>query len=207
MEYNNKMSPLILPEYGRNVQQMVDICIKIKDKEECEKCAKSIVKIMQNVSPEHKKNENGDNVYWDHLAVMSNFSLDINFPEGTITKDKISSKVIKTPYQGHFIKFKYYGHLIEDLISKVVTLPIGEERKYLEYQTALHMKKLYLSWNKDNVDDVKIFKDLFEMSDGQIMLTPENCILNVSSSMLLDNKAKSKMKNKKNNKRKQQIVQ
>lgn len=201
MKYNNKLKPLVLPEYGRNVQQMVDHCLTIEDKEEREICAKSIIKTMQSVAPEHKKNGEGASVYWDHLAVMSNFSLDIDFPEGTITEDKIKGKIGKSPYQSHHIIYKCYGHIVQELIKKVIDMSEGDDKRNAEYQTAIHMKRLYMTWNKDNVEDIKIFKDLYELSEGKIMLTPENCKLNINPNSIEKGTSKLRARRGTNNRR------
>lgn len=196
MERYNKPKELILPEYGRNVQQMVDHCISIEDREERQNCARSIVRTMSSVSPSHSKNDN-ENIYWDHLAMMSNFLLDIDYPKGTITKEEINTKANKAEYQNNRIRYRYYGNIIESMIAKIVDMPDGPERQKLEYLIALQMKKSYITWNKDNVEDIKIFKDLYELSNGRIVLTPENCELQISNSNSdKSNKGRSK-KNKK----------
>ena len=99
---------------------------------------------------------------------------------GTITKEAIQHEAQKPEYPGHFIKYRYYGHFIEGMIQRVCAMEMGPERAAAEYFIALQMKRDYMTWNQGNVEDIKIFKDLFELSDGQILLTPENCKLNIN---------------------------
>ncbi len=195
MEYNSKLNPITLPEYGRHIQKMVEYAISIEDREARNRCARTIVRTMMGLAPERRESPDSDQVYWDHLALISKFQLDIDFPEGTITQEKLESKPERTPYVANRIRFRYYGHIIEGMIKKACTMPMGRERASLEYFIATQMKRSYMTWNSDTVDDVKIFKDLFELSEGQIMLTPENCKLNINPNSI-DRGGKQKVSKK-----------
>lgn len=196
MKYNNKLEPLILPEYGRNIQQMVEHCLAIENREERQSCAETIVKTMKKMSPD-KGNDGSDMLaYWEHLSIISGFKLDVDYPEGVLTQEKIKAKVPKPSYQKNDIYYKCYGNNIERLIDVIVEMPEGEDRRQAEHEIALNMKKFYLAWNKDFVEDVKIFKDLYELSKGKIMIAPDSCILNVNTS------SQSKKNHKKNNTKK-----
>lgn len=175
MSQYHKQTPIIMPEYGRNVQNMVAHAITISDREARNRCAQHIVRTMMGLVPERREHPDSDQVYWDHLALISNFELDIDYPEGTITQEKLISKSQPMPYVRHHIRFRYYGHLIEGMIRKACEMPVGRERATLEFFIATQMKRSYMTWNSEIVDDLKIFKDLYELSQGQIMLTPENC--------------------------------
>lgn len=181
MEYNSKLKPLILPEYGRNVQQMVEHCLTIEDRQERQSCAESIVRTMKKMSPEKSKEAGDMLAYWEHLSIISGFKLDLDYPEGTLTQERIKAKANKPPYQKNDIYYKCYGNNIERLIDIVVEMPEGEERTKAEYEIALNMKKFYTAWNKDFVEDVKIFKDLYELSKGRIMIAPDSCVLNINT--------------------------
>lgn len=193
MEYNNKLEPLILPEYGRNVQQMVEHCFSISDRKERQICAETIVKTMKKMSPDKGRDGSDMLAYWEHLSIISGFKLDVDYPEGILTQEKIKGKVPKPSYQKNDIYYKCYGNNIERMIETVVSMPEGEERSQAEYEIALNMKKFYLAWNKDFVEDVKIFKDLYELSKGKIMIAPDSYVLNINT-----NNA-TKKSNKKNN--------
>lgn len=169
-----------MPEYGRNIQNMVRHCMSIEDREERNRCAREIVRTMATLLPEKSQGAGHELSYWDHLAIISNFELDIDYPEGTITRERIDLKAEKPEYPGSLIKYRYYGRLIEGMIQRVCAMEQGPERAAAEYFIALQMKRDYMTWNQDNVEDLKIFKDLFELSDGQILLTPENCKLSIN---------------------------
>ena len=180
MEYNNQLPAITLPEYGRHIQNMVTYCKRIEDRKERNACARSIIQAMEAIVPERGASIDKKTIYWDHLAIISGFELDVDYPEGTITQEEILLKTEKPAYPGHFIKYRYYGHFIEGMIQRVCQMEQGPERAAAEYFIALQMKRDYMTWNQTHVEDLKIFKDLFELSDGQILLTPENCKLNIN---------------------------
>lgn len=177
MEYNSKLNPIVLPEYGRNIQNMVQHCIGIENREKRNKAALQIISTMRTLSPSHLESEGAENIYWDHLAIISDFKLDIDYPEGTITEEKVKAKIERLPYESNNVKFRYYGQIIEGMVKEIASMEMGKHRAMLEYFIALQMKRAYMTWNRDTVDDLTIFKDLFVLSDGAIMLTPENCKL------------------------------
>lgn len=182
MDYNNKLEHIRMPEYGRHIQRMVDFALSIEDRTRRNAVAHSIVQTMRGLAPSMADGE-GDHVYWDHLAMISDFRLDVDYPEGTITEERYNLKMERPPYTQHRIAYRYYGRIIEDMIKKACEMPLGMERAALEYFIAVQMKRGYMTWNTEIVDDLKIFKDLYELSEGQIMLTPENCkiVLNPNS--------------------------
>lgn len=181
MNYNSKMEPLAIPEYGRNIQNMVNHCMTITDREERNKCAQSIIVIMGNMFPERRENNDSKHILWDHLAIMSGFKLDIDYPMVIISKELLERKPQSVPYSDNDIVYRHYGHLIQEMIQKACSMEQGEERHALELFIANQMKRSYLTWNKDAVDDYKIFKDLYELSEGRIELTEDTCRLSVSN--------------------------
>lgn len=195
MDNKYKQSPIAMPEYGRHIQNMVNHCMTIEDRETRNRCARLIVRTMSGLLPERREHPNSDQVYWDHLALISNFQLDVDFPEGSITAEKFHSKPEKVPYSDSRVRYRYYGSIIEGLIRKVRTMEQGPKRASLEYFIALQMKRSYMTWNNDTVDDLKIFKDLFELSEGEVMLTPENCRLSINPNSI-DRLGKQKVSKK-----------
>lgn len=177
MDYNNKLEAIRVPEYGRHIQKMVDFVIALPDRERRNRIALSIVRTMRGLAPELAETPSGEQIYWDHLALISDFKLDIDYPEGTLTRERLDVAIEKPSYTTHRIRFRYYGRLIEGLVQEVCKMPMSRERAELEYFIALQMKRGYMTWNSEVVDDLKIFKDLYELSEGQILLTPENCKL------------------------------
>lgn len=174
LTYNTGKPRLILPEYGRNIQQMVDHCLTIEDRDERTRCAHTIVAAMLKLFPKIKEQENYQQKLWDHLAIMSGFRLDIDAPVEMISSDPHDSKPERVPYSGHHIRFRHYGKDIELMIARIIAMPEGSERNELTLLVANHMKKLLLTVSKDGVEDEKIFRDLADYSHGEIRLDPQS---------------------------------
>ena len=170
LQYNTQKEKLILPEYGRNIQQMVDYCVAIPDRDERTRCAYTIIQIMGNLFPQIRDSDDYKHKLWDHLAIMSDFKLDIDFPYEVVTKENLESKPQKVEYKLEHIKYRHYGKLIEMMIDEACKYPDGEEKDALVSLIANHMKKLIFSINKDGVEDEKILKDLYHYSKGKISL-------------------------------------
>lgn len=173
LTYNTGKPRLILPEYGRNIQQMVDHCLTIEDRDERTRCAHTIVAAMLKLFPKIKEQENYQQKLWDHLAIMSGFRLDIDAPVEMISSDPHDSRPERVPYSGHHIRFRHYGKDIELMIARIIAMPEGSERDELTLLVANHMKKLLLTVSKDGVEDDKIFRDLADYSHGEIRLDPQ----------------------------------
>ncbi len=172
LTYNTQLKRLILPEYGRNIQQMVDHCLTIEDRGERTECAHAVVKAMGILFPALKDGDNNKKL-WDHLVIMSNFELDVDFPCEVATAESFTSEPDAVPYPSTFIHFRHYGGIIERMIAKAAAMDEGEERDALIFYIANQMKKLMLQVNKDGVDDARIFRDLADYSRGKILLDPE----------------------------------
>ena len=173
MEYNTQQRKLPLPEYGRSVQNMVDHALTIEDREERQRCANTIVNIMGGMFPHLRDVDDFNHKLWDHLAIMADFKLDIDYPVEVVKKESLEIKPDRIPYSQNGIQYRHYGRFIQDMIQVAVDYPEGEERKQLISMIANHMKKDYLNWNKDGVEDQKILDDLYELSGGKIRLSPE----------------------------------
>ena len=183
-DYNTQQKKLIMPEYGRNVQQMIDHCVSIEDREERTRCANTIINIMGNLFPHLRDVDDFKHKLWDHLAIMSDFKLDIDYPYEIIRKENLRTKPDRIPYTLTPIRYRHYGKTLERMIKKCEDYPDGPERDQLISLLANHMKKSFLTWNKEVVDDDKIFKDLREYSHGIIDLSPETFRLKESKEFL-----------------------
>ncbi len=170
LKYNSQQEKLILPEYGRNIQQMVDYCVTIEDREERTRCAYTIIQIMGNLFPQIRDSEDYKHKLWDHLAIMSDFKLDIDFPYEIVKKENLVTKPQRIPYKLEHIKYRHYGKIIELMIDEACKYPEGKEKDVLVSLIANHMKKLIFSINKEGVEDEKILKDLKHYSKGKIDL-------------------------------------
>lgn len=172
LSYNTQLKRLVLPEYGRNIQQMVDHCLTIEDRDERNRCARTIITSMGNLFPELRDSEDSRHKLWDHLAIMSDFKLDIDYPYEVIQPDNLSSRPAPLSHDPKWISLRHYGSLIPGMIDKASAMEEGPERDALVLLLANHMKKLMLAVNKDGVDDAKIFADIARMSRGAIRLDP-----------------------------------
>lgn len=172
LEYNTQLKKLVLPEYGRNIQKMVDYCQTIEDREERTRCAYAIITAMSNLM-QLQKNSGALNKLWDHLAIMSNFNLDIDYPTEIILQESLNSQPEAINYQNRDFSFRHYGKYLEQMIYSATQYPEGEERDALILLIANHMKKTMLAVNPDGVEDERIFRDLADMSHGAIRLNSE----------------------------------
>lgn len=174
LEYNTQIPPMPLPEYGRNIQRMVDYAMTLEDKEERTRCAQAIIQIMGNLFPHLRDVSDFKHKLWDHLAIMSDFKLDIDYPCEPVRRDNLLTKPEKVPYESHRIKVRHYGFLAEALIDEAVKMEEGEEKTELVRMIANHMKKSYYSMNHEIMEDKKVFDDLRELSGGKIDIKEED---------------------------------
>ena len=176
MEYNTQLKKLILPEYGRNVHNMVNYCLNVEDKEQRTKCAYSLIDIMGNMFP-HLRNVNDfKHILWDHLAIMADFKLDIDYPYEIIKKEELIAHPQQIEYSRPTMKYRHYGKTLERMIDCAVEMPEGEEKDHLISLLISQMKKSYTQWNRE-IDDAAILEDLYELSDGKIKLNPETYVI------------------------------
>ena len=173
MDYNTQRSKLPLPEYGRNVQQMVDYALTVEDKEERNTVVKTIISVMGTLNPHLRDQPDFKHKLWDHLAVMSDFKLIVDSPYPDPSREKLNEKPRPVPYAPIRLKHKHYGRVIQSMVTAATKLEDGEEKDYLVYAIANQMKKSYLTWNKESVTDDLILRDLAEFSEGMLKLNPE----------------------------------
>ncbi|MDR1779454.1 MAG: DUF4290 domain-containing protein [Tannerella sp.] len=177
MKYNTAKDRLLLPDYGRNIQDMVNHCMTIKDRDERNLCANSIINIMGNMFPHLRDINDFKHILWDHLAIMSDFKLDVDYPYEVVKKENLYKRPPRLDYGKTSFRYRHYGKILEQMIKKAKELEPGEERDALVNLLANHLKKSFMTWNKDTVTDRKILKDLYELSDGTFSLSEENCKL------------------------------
>lgn len=173
MEYNTQQRKLPLPEYGRSIQNMVDYALTITDRAERQRCANTIVGIMGNMFPHLRDIDDFKHKLWDHLAIMADFKLDIDYPVEVVKKESLEVKPDRIPYKQTRIRYRHYGRFIQDLIDQAASMEDGERKKELLTLIANHMKADYVTWNnKDGIEDQKIFDDICVLSGGKINLAP-----------------------------------
>lgn len=173
MKYNTEEKRLAMPDYGRNIQNMVDHCLTIADRDERTRCANTIISIMGNMFPHLRDVNHFKHILWDHLAIMSDFKLDIDYPYEVIKKEELYVRPQCLPYPKHDIRYRHYGKTMELMVQEASKMEEGPLRERLLQLLATHLKLDYLLWNKDSVDDEKIFKDMEELSQWKIKIDPE----------------------------------
>lgn len=197
LPYNTDNAPIVLPEFGRNVEGLVNFCCDIEDREERTRCAYALVDVMANLFPE-LVGEGGDlSQVWDQLNIMSRFRLDIDFPCDVITQERMNPKPDRIPYTAGAMRYRHYGKNIEKMISTVADMEDGAEKDLLISMIAHHMKKLMLTHNKEGVDDAKILRDLAEYSGGKINLDPTKYLLHEYKEIEVVTPGKNNKKKKK----------
>ena len=171
MDYNTQRNKLIIPEYGRNIQKMIEQCVAIEDRDKRSKTAEVIVNVMgQMTAKGGKEPSDFKQKLWDHLHIISNFELDIDSPYPPPDKGILASKPNKVEYSDGRIRYRHYGKNIEAIIEKAVAYPDGEEKNALILTIANHLKKSYLNWNRNSVDDELILKHLEDLSHSDLKL-------------------------------------
>ena len=170
LEYNTERTGLIIPEYGRHIQKMVDQAVGCPDKKERNKMAKAIIGVMGNLNPHLRDVPDFQHKLWDQLFIMSGFILDVDSPFPKPSKEIFEEKPEKLNYPQNHPKYRFYGNNIKKMIDVATNWEEGEMKKELIYVIANHMKKCFLKWNKDSVDDEIIFNHILELSNGKIKI-------------------------------------
>ena len=170
LDYNTQRERIKLNEYGREIQQMVDYCVTIPDREERQACAEAIIDTMRKMNPSDQNINDRMQTLWDHLALMSDFKLDIDYPVEITTAEQMASKPEPVAYPNTRIPVRHYGRALFELFETLKTMEPGEERDTLVRMTANQMKRCLLLWGHGNGDDEKVADDLARFTDGIIQL-------------------------------------
>lgn len=200
MEYNTTRPKMIIPEYGRHIQKMVDYATNIEDKEERNKVARAIISVMGQLNPHLRDVQDFKHKLWDHLFIMSDFNLDVDSPYDRPEPEILTRKPDQLNYPANKIRYKHYGKIIENMIKKAVTLENPEERMAFTMAIANLMKRTYLNWNSDSVNEDVIISDLRELSNGELTL-PQGFEFEATNDILARNTSSNKKKKKQNNQR------
>ena len=190
LEYNSDRPDLIIPEYGRHIHLMVEQTIEIKDKDERNKKAKAIISVMGNLNPHLRDIPDFQHKLWDQLFIMSNFKLDVDSPFEKPEEELLSKKPEPMAYPNNSPKYRFYGNNLKKMIDAANNWDEGQMKDALIYNIANHMKKCFLNWNKDTVDDNVIFDHLNELSEGKLSVKEELLPL-TSTEILLKMKSKN----------------
>lgn len=172
MDYNTQRPKLLLPEYGRIVQEMVDYAKTLPEKTQRQACAEAIVGVMASFASGRRQQPDFWHKLWDHLALMANYELDIDYPYEIVRRTD-QARPTRLPYSQTRIRYRHYGHLIEELTRKLKEMPEGEERSQLAWLVAGQMRRSLNDWNKDALSDRKVAADLAAYTDGVVRITAD----------------------------------
>jgi len=170
LDYNTYRERLLMPEYGREIQKMVDYAVSLTDKAERQSCAQEIIRMMETKVPELHDNADFEQTLWDHLYLMSHKQLDIDWPFDVTTAEKFQNKPNAIPLPQEGMRMRHYGKLLEQLFEKLKSMPEGEERDALAFYTANQMKRNLMTWGHGSMSDEKVADDLARFTDGVIQL-------------------------------------
>lgn len=170
LEYNTEREHLIIPEYGRHLQKMISFAKAIESKEERNKVAKSIIAVMGNLQPHLRDVPDFQHKLWDQLFIIADFDLDVDSPYPLPNKEELFQRPGSLPYPQNHPKYRFYGNNIKTMIDVAITWEEGDLKDALVYTIANHMKKCFLNWNKDTVEDDVILAHLAELSNNQLQL-------------------------------------
>lgn len=197
MEYNTARQDLKIPEYGRAIQQMVDHCKTLNDKQDRQDFAEVIIDKLGILNPHLRDIPDFQHKLWDHLFIMAEFDLEVDSPFPIPTREAHASKPNTMNYPRNLDDFRYYGNIIRDMIAEIKDWENDNKKMGISIAIANQMKKSYLTWNKDQVDDIYIIKHLEQLSDGKIILPQDTKLLES-----LDKAKGITVNNHKNNKKK-----
>ena len=193
LDYNTHREQLLMPEYGREIQKMVDYAVSLTDKSERQNCAQEIIRMMETKVPELHDNADFEQTLWDHLYLMSHKQLDIDWPFDVTAAEKLQEKPKAIPLPQEGMRLRHYGKLLEQLFEKLKTMPEGEERDALAYYTANQMKRNLMTWGHGSMSDEKVADDLARFTDGVIQLDLSTIKLDKATA-IEEPKAKKKKK-------------
>ena len=199
LDYNTSREKLVMTEYGREIQKMIDIAIALPTKEERMRCAHTIIHQMEMKNPQVHDGENYQQTLWDHLYLMSRKELDIDWPYDMSAAENILAKPapMAHPVNGGHSRTRHYGQLLAKVFEQLKTMPAGDERDELVRLTANQMKRDLMTWGHGSIDDEKVADDLARFTDGKIQLNLSTFRFDRVSSIMPDTTGNSKRKKKK----------
>ena len=214
MEYNTGREKIVISEYGRNIQVMIRHLIEIEDRKQRTEAAHFIVNVMAQMNPQVKESNDYMHKLWDHLHIIADYKLDVDGPYPVPTPEMQKKKPDHVGYQKNDIRYGHYGQYIYDIVKKVKEMEDGPKKQAILVNIANQMKRDYLNWNRDTVNDLLILDDLYKISGEEVTLpmdtklTPTNEILNKQPQQQQQQKKKQgNKKNNNNNKNQQQAKQ
>jgi len=180
MDYNTTRETMVIPEYGRNIQKMIEYTVGIEDREKRSKSAAFIVRVMGQVKPDLQESSDYVQTLWDHMHIIANFKLDVDSPYPKPEPEVLTRKPSKIPYGDNKIRLRHYGRTIDEIIEKAIEFEEGEEKEALIFSIANYLKRSYLTWNRESVNDATIAKHLEDMSGGKLIFKQDRSLISIS---------------------------
>jgi hypothetical protein len=193
--YNTTRPALILKEYGRNMQMLIEHIRSIEDKEKRTESAYVLIELMKLINPAARESQENGQKLWDDLFIMSNFNLDVDSPYPMPEEEFLNKKPERLGYKNSDIRFKHYGRNIQLMIQEAIGIEDPEEKEGAVIHIGRLMKSFQNTWNRDNVEDVTIVKNIETMSKGQLTIDLEK----VKSDNLFDSMIKERRNTPPNN--------
>lgn len=192
LEYNTTRERMTIPEYGRNIQKMIQHIKSEEDKDKRTRLAYAVVSIMGQMTPQHKDANDFQQKLWDHLHIIGNFELDVDAPYPVPKPEVLHAKPQIVPYATGKIRYSHYGKHIQAIIEKVSEMEEGEDKDILTRIIANHLKKSYLTWNRESVNDDLIIEHLRQLSEDKMKMKDESLLLNTADILARNNVVKKK---------------
>lgn len=177
MEYNTGREQIVISEYGRNIQLMIRHLLDIEDRRQRTEAAYFIVSVMAQMNPQVKESNDYNHKLWDHLHIIANYELDVDGPYPKPTLEMREQKPEHIGYQKNNIRYGHYGQYVYDVVKKVREMEDGPKKQAILVNIANQMKRDYLNWNRDTVNDLLILDDLYKISDGEITLPTDTKLI------------------------------
>lgn len=196
MEYNSQRETLLLPQYGRVLQGMVEYCCGLDDRDQRQACAETIVAVMATLNPDIKKQANYHIKLWQQLAILSDYKLDIDYPVAISTQQELAEKPQRVPYPTHNIKQRHYGYLTEAMLNHLQQMEPSDERDELTAVVANTMKRDLYNWNYNAMDDNKVRTDIANYTNGKVELSADTKLSSISGPRASEETTKKKKKKK-----------
>lgn len=181
LKYNTQKRRLQLPEYGRNVQKMIEYVKTIPDRDERNRQARAVIGVMETINSQVHLQDDYEHKLWDHMFIISGFDLDVDSPYPAPKPEDLNVEPVEIPMKRRPVKVAHYGRNIENIINLIAEKEDGEAKEAMIRSIAVYMRQQYLIWNKDSVSDETIFNDIVKLSDGRIRI-PEGMHLSRISS-------------------------
>ena len=196
LEYNSERPPLMIPEYGRHLQKLINQAVVVSDRDQRNKMARYIIQVMGNLNPHLRDVPDFQHKLWAQLFIMSDFKLEVDSPYPILSREVLQMKPDRLEYPQNFPKYRFYGNNIKYMIDVANKWEEGDMKSVLIKVIANHMKKSYLSWNKDTVKDDVIFEHLYELSNGKInLLESAEELINTNDLMRTNQRSSNKISN------------